>query len=96
MKKNQMKNNNYFTLSKNIKEEEAGGRLKNSHLPLIHSFLNKHVCVKVDDGLTVEGVLIRYQNEDKARHLPNILILKNGNSYYILRGNYQHISEVAI
>jgi hypothetical protein len=85
-------------LSQKTKKREEmfmGFSRKNSHLPLIHSFLNKHVCVKVDDSLTVEGVLVRYQNENKARHLPNILILKNGNSYYILRRNYQHISKVA-
>jgi len=66
-----------------------------NNLPLIHSFLNKRVRVKVDDGLTVEGVLIRYQNEDKTKHLPNVLVLKDGSSYRILRGNFQHISEVA-
>ena len=70
-------------------------KAENSHLPLIHSFLTKRVRVKVDDGLTVEGVLIRYQNEDKARHLPNVLVLKDGSSYRILRGNFQHISEAA-
>ena len=70
-------------------------KAENSHLPLIHSFLGKRVRVKVNDGLTVEGVLVRYQNEDKARHLPNVLILKDGNSYCVLRGNFQHISEVA-
>ena len=64
-------------------------------LPLIHSFLNKRVRIKVDDGLTVEGTLVRYQNENKARHLPNVLVLKDGSSYRILRGNFQHISEVA-
>ena len=70
-------------------------KAENSHLPLIHSFLGKRVRVKVDDGLTVEGTLVRYQNEDKTKHLPNVLVLKDRNSYYVLRGNFQHISEVA-
>ena len=74
---------------------EAKRKAQNSNLPLIHSFLGKRVRVKVDDGLTVEGVLIRYQNENKARHLPNVLVLKDGNSYHVLRGNFQYISEVA-
>jgi len=80
---------------------EAGKNTRNNSsapmnsLPLIHSFLNKRVRVKVDDALTVEGVLVRYQNEDKARRLPNVLVLKDGSSYCILRGNFQHISEVA-
>jgi hypothetical protein len=80
---------------------EAGKNTRNNSsarmnsLPLIHSFLNKRVRVKVDDGLTVEGVLIRYQNEDKTKHLPNVLVLKDGSSYRILRGNFENISEVA-
>ena len=74
---------------------EAKRKAENSHLPLIHSFLGKRVRVKVDDGLTIEGVLVRYQNENKARHLPNVLVLKDGSSYRILRGNFENISEVA-
>ena len=73
---------------------EAKRKAQKDNLPLIHSFLNKRVRVKVDDSLTVEGVLIRYQNGNKANHLPNVLILKDGSSYRILRGNFQHISEV--
>jgi hypothetical protein len=72
-------------------------KAENSHLPLIHSFLNKRVRVKVDDGLTVEGVLIRYQNEDKTKHLPNMLVLREDSGrWFILRGNFQHISEVRL
>jgi len=73
---------------------EAERKAENGSLPLIHSFLNKRVRVKVSEGLMVQGVLVRYQNGDKAKHLPNILILKDGNGYHILRGNFENISEV--
>ena len=74
---------------------EAKRKAQNSNLPLIHSFLNKRVRVKVGEDLAVEGVLVRYQNGNKANHLPNVLILKDGSSYHVLRGNFQHISEAA-
>jgi small nuclear ribonucleoprotein (snRNP)-like protein len=75
------------------KTYEAKKKAENDNLPLIHSFLNKRVRVKVHDGLTVEGVLVRYQNEDKVRHFPNVLILKDGSNYHILRGNFENITE---
>jgi len=74
---------------------EVEGKAENGGLPLIHSFLNKRVRVKVSEGLTVQGVLVKYQNGDKANHSPSILILKDGNGYHILRGNFENISEVA-
>ena len=73
---------------------KAEGKAENGSLPLIHSFLNKRVRVKVSEGLTVQGVLVKYQNGDKANHLPNILILKNENGYHILRATFENISEV--
>jgi small nuclear ribonucleoprotein (snRNP)-like protein len=63
------------------------------HYPLIHDFLNKHVKVKVNDGLVVEGMLIHYQMENKTLHKPSVLILKNGDSFHVLRGNFENISE---
>jgi small nuclear ribonucleoprotein (snRNP)-like protein len=69
-------------------------KARNNNLPLIHNFLGKRVRVKVDGGFAVEGVLIYYQNKNKANHLPNVLVLKDGNSYRILRGNFENISEV--
>jgi hypothetical protein len=67
---------------------------KDNNLPLIHNFLGKHVHVKVDNSLTVEGVLIRYKIRNKADHSPDILILKDGDSYHILRGNFENLSVV--
>ena len=67
---------------------------ENRGLPLIHSFLNKHVKVKVDDGLTVEGVLVCYQMENKTKHKPSILVLKNSSGFQLLRGNWLSISEM--
>ncbi len=73
---------------------EAKRKAENNNLPLIHGFLGKHVKVKVDDCLTVEGVLIRYQMENKAEHKPSVLVLKNSNGFQLLRGNFENISEV--
>jgi small nuclear ribonucleoprotein (snRNP)-like protein len=63
-------------------------------LPLIHTFLNKHVKVKVDDGFEVSGMLIHYQMENKTLHKPSVLILKNGDGLHVLRGNFENLSEV--
>jgi len=72
---------------------EAKKNAKNNNLPLIHSFLNRKVRVKVSEALEIQGVLIRYQNEDKVKHLPNLLILKDGDSFHFIRGNWLSISE---
>lgn len=63
-------------------------------LPLIHEFLNKHVRIKVSEGLEVEGVLIRYQMQNKTEHKPSLLILKNREGFHIIRGSWISISEV--
>jgi hypothetical protein len=66
---------------------------KNNNLPLIHAFLNRKVRVKVSEGLEVEGVLIHYRLQSEGEHRPNVLILKDGGSYHILRGNFESITE---
>jgi hypothetical protein len=61
--------------------------------PLIHSFLGKHVLVKVSEGLTVEGTLVFYEFGRKTKpHRPNVLILKNDDGFHVLRGNWLSIS----
>jgi small nuclear ribonucleoprotein (snRNP)-like protein len=62
-------------------------------LPLIHDFLRKTVRIKVDDGLTVEGLLVCYQMENKTEHKPSVLVLKNSDGFHVLRGNFENISE---
>jgi hypothetical protein len=64
------------------------------YYPLIHRFLNKRVRVKVE-GLSVEGKLLRYQENNKDKpHMPQLLILQNGGGIHILRGDWINISEV--
>jgi hypothetical protein len=63
-------------------------------LPLIHDFRGKNVRVKVDDGLVVEGLLVCYQMENKTEHKPSVLVLKNGDSFHVPRGNFENVSEV--
>ena len=70
-------------------------KAENNNRPLIHVFLGRKVRVKVSEGLEVEGVLIRYRLQSKGEHKPNLLILKDGDSYHILRGNFENISEAA-
>jgi small nuclear ribonucleoprotein (snRNP)-like protein len=72
---------------------EAKKNAKNNNLPLIHSFLNRKVKVKVSEALEVQGVLIRYQLQSVREHKPNLLFLKNGR-IQIVRGNWLAISEV--
>jgi hypothetical protein len=70
-------------------------KVEKGNLPLIHSFLNKRVRVKVDDGLTVEGTLVYCQLGSKTKpHRPNVLILKSRGGVCLLRGNFQHMAEV--
>jgi small nuclear ribonucleoprotein (snRNP)-like protein len=68
-------------------------KAENSNLPLIHTFLNKHVKVKIEGNFEVSGVLICYQMENKTLHKPSVLILKNGDGFHVLRGNFENISE---
>jgi len=65
-----------------------------SHYPLIHTFLNRHVKVKVDDYYEVSGLLICYQNECKSLHRPFVLVLENAQGKHVLRGNFISINEV--
>jgi hypothetical protein len=61
--------------------------------PLIQSFLGKHVKVKVDTRFVLEGQLIYCQSENKVRHFPSLLILKDDSGrLLILRGNWLSIS----
>jgi len=68
-------------------------KAENSNLPLIHTFLNKHVKVKVNDGFEVSGMLIHYQMENKTLHKPSVLILENGEGLHLLRGNFENLTE---
>jgi len=63
-------------------------------LPLIHTFLNKHVKVKIDDDFEVSGLLVCYQMENKILHKPSVLILKDGDRLHVLRGAFENVSEV--
>jgi small nuclear ribonucleoprotein (snRNP)-like protein len=63
-------------------------------LPLIHDFLRKTVRIKVDDDLVVEGLLVCYQMQNKTEHKPSVLVLKNGDGFYVLRGNFENVTEV--
>jgi len=73
---------------------EAKKNAKNNNLPLIHSFLNRKVKVKVSEGLEIRGILLRYQLPSVREHKPNLLFLKNGSGIQIVRGNWLAISEV--
>ena len=73
---------------------EAKKNAKNNNLPLIHSFLNRKVRIKVSEGLEIRGILLRYQLQSKGEHKPNLLVLKNGSGIQIVRGNWLAISEV--
>jgi hypothetical protein len=72
---------------------KAEKNAKNNNLPLIHSFLNRKVKVKVSEGLEIRGILLRYQLQSKGEHKPNLLILKDGDSFHFIRGNWLSISE---
>ena len=72
---------------------EAEKNAKNSNLPLIHFFLNRKVRVKVSEGLEVEGILIHYRLQSEGEHRPSLLVLKDGDSFHFIRGNWLSISE---
>jgi hypothetical protein len=81
--------------SRTVTKNFEGNRFpSNNNLPLIHKFLNKHVKVKIGMGLTVEGILVHFQEAYKSKHIPAVLVLKKGSDYHILRGNFENISEV--
>jgi hypothetical protein len=83
----------YQRLYEAEKKARNNASLAMDSLLLIHSFLNKHVRVKVDDGFAVEGVLIRYQLQSEGEHRPSLLVLKDGDSFHFIRGNWLSISE---
>ena len=76
-----------------LKNQNKLQKFNLDNYPLIHYFLNRKVRVQISQNLTVEGMLVRYQNGDERKHLPNVLILKNAEGLHVLRGNWLNISE---
>jgi hypothetical protein len=65
-----------------------------SELPLIHSFLNRNVTVKVEESLIVKGKLLYYRLGKRVKpHKPHVLILENSLGKIIVRGNYLLLGE---
>jgi hypothetical protein len=78
---------------KQIKNISQTKNKNKGNFPLIHTFLKKHVTVKLHDDLKVEGILTSYQLASKTKHLPYILCLVNESRFHIIRGSWISIQE---